>query len=218
MTGLSVDTELLPPALYPEWEQLIARLVAAGYAGEFAVLGAGASAVVLTDGARALKVARRGGEDLVAKEHDYLTSMQTTSVAEHLPHPMAYDLNAHVLVREVIAGQRGGWGTRGLRDVYERIAAVSREHLWTAPEYKEDSFIVADGGRIVMVDVGFTSRLGEREAEHIEALLDGGYVPSEQEARDVAWGLRMDAGKYITQARAAAVQARLEALLGKDLS
>lgn len=217
MTGLAVDTELLPEALYPEWEQLSARLVAAGYAGEFKVLGAGMTSIVLTDGERALKVARLGAEETIADEHEYLVAMQP-ELAAHFPAPIGFDSVAHVLVREVIEGRRGGWGTRGLREVYEHVVRASRANQWTEPEYKEDSFIITDSGRIVMVDVGFANRIGERHAQHIEALLDGGHVPTEQDARDWAWGLRMDAPKYITPERAAVIQARLEALVGKDLS
>jgi len=217
--GVRVDAETLDTRLRAEWPLIVARLDAAGYDGDFEVLGAGMTSVVLmgADGL-AYKVAREGAARMLADEFDFLQTMHRTEAAPHLPTPVRFDPVASVLVREAVSGVVGRWGTRGLRDVFERIARVARENGWTAPEYKESSFVTADDGRVVMIDVGFANRLGFRLVAYVLALLDSGTPISAQEARDYAWALRMDASDGLTDpAMAAALQARLEQLVGQKL-
>jgi hypothetical protein len=212
------DLDLMPALIRAEWPLVQARLESLGLTGEFRYLGAGASAVVLLGPeGDAYKVARSEfAIEMLSAEYEYLTSMQESAVGASLPRPLGFQNG--VLVREGIPGRAGGWGTRGLRELYDRIVAESRAREWTAPEFKEDSFIITDDGRIVMVDVGYANPIGNRHARKVEDRLDAGELFTEREARDAAWGLRMDAADgLVSPARARALQARLEALVGRSL-
>lgn len=212
------DFDLMPGLIRDEWPLVQARLESLGLTGEFRYLGAGATAVVLLGPeGNAYKVARSEfATEMLSTEYEYLTSMQGSDVGGALPRPMGFQNG--VLVREGVPGRAGRWGTRGLRELYERIAAESRAHEWTPPEFKEDSFIVTDDGRIVMVDVGFTNRTGNRHADYVEAQLEAGEHFTERDARDAAWALRMDAAdELVSPMRARELQARLEALVGRSL-
>lgn len=225
LDDIALTNEEALPLSPVEWAAIESRLEGAGYSGDFEILGAGMTAIVLLgpDGS-AYKVARPNTfEDrnarMLADEYDFLKTLGKTDAAPHLPHAYAFDRKAGVLVRDAVAGDPGRWGTRGLREVFEKIQLAARANLWSAPEFKEDSFVVGSDGVPVMVDVGFASRLGHRLADHVEDLIADGFDFTEREARDFAWALRMDAMDGLVSAeRVAAVQRKLEAIVGKDLA
>lgn len=200
-----------------ELPELVARLDAAGYDGDYEILGAGQTAVIFFDPltSRVLKVARsEESRFMLLDEYEFLTAMQGTSAAKLVPQVYDFDPVAGVLVREGIEGRPGGWGTRGLRDLYEEIVRVARLQDWSAPEYKEDSFIIRDDGSIVMVDVGFTGRFGQRLAAHIrEALLS---PMSIHRAQQFAYELRWEVGdKRLTREEANALIVALSEKVGQ---
>lgn len=200
---------------------VLERLDAAGYDGDFKLLGAGMTAVMLlnTRTGEGLKVAHDSfGARILFGEYEFLTSMVDSPVAKHLPEVYAFDPSAGVLVREAVAGRVGTMSTPGLFEVYERITREARKRHWTKPEYKEDSFVVEPDGNIVMVDVGFTNAIGPRLAAKIEAVLESGQDISIAQAEDWAWELRMDVSDGVLPAtRADEIRSRLEQRVGKSL-
>lgn len=204
--------------------RVVARLNAAGYDGDFDVLGAGMTSVVLRDLATgyAFKVVW-APEDatslaLVADEYEFLVSLENSRVAALLPRVYQFDALAGVLVREGIEGRPGGWGTRGLREVYDAITEEAKRYGWTRPEFKEDSFIVRDDGSIVMVDVGFAQRTGARLVRYVESVLGSSVVHPRRFYADLAFALRMDAADKLIPARVAMeLQARMEQITGGSL-
>lgn len=194
----------------------VERLAAAGYSGEFELLGIGMTGVVVLDPSTgvALKVARHGGADLesIADEYEFLVSLADSPVAAYLPQPVSWD-PVGIMTRETIEGRPGGWGTKGLRDVYDAIVKEARARDWSHPEFKENSFIIREDGSIVMVDVGFANRLGMRFVAWVEAKLEGGFVPTAADVENFSFNLRMDASNgLLPQEVADAMQARLKAL------
>lgn len=217
------DVSYQPEVVQAELPAIIDRLNAAGYDGDFQILGAGMTSVVLLDEAtgRAFKVARHlpGDAAMIADEYDFLTSLVHTDAVAFLPDAFSYDPEAGVLVREGIEGRAGGWGTRGLREVYDVIVKAARQAGWSHPEFKENSFVIRDDGTIVMVDVGFSQRIGPRFVAWLEDQLASGAQFKADQLRTFAFNLRMDAADGLTPpAVAEALQARMEEIAGTSLA
>lgn len=215
------DVEYAHEVVRAALPDILKRLDAAGYSGDFKLLGAGMTAVVLykPNTGEALKVARDSfGARMLAGEYEFLTSMADSAVAKNLPEVHAFDPAAGVLMREAVVGRVGTPSTPGLFDTYERITREARKRHWTKPEYKEDSFVVEPDGNIVMVDVGFANPIGPRLAANIEAALDSGQIISVAQAEDWAWEMRMDVQDGVLPAAwAAEIKSRLEQRVGKSL-
>ena len=219
---IAEDVRDQPEVIQAELPEIIARLNAAGYDGDFRILGSGMTGVVLLDEAtdRAFKVARhfQGNAEMISDEYDFLSSLAESEAAPLLPDAFSYDAHAGVLVREGISGRAGGWGSRGLREAYDVIVKAARAAGWSHPEFKENSFVIRDDGSIVMVDVGFAQRIGMRFVRWLEGRLGSGVHFKDGELRGYAYNLRMDASDgLIPPGVAAALQARMEEIAGTSL-
>lgn len=214
------DVEYLHASVRAELPRILARLNAAGYDGDYDVLGAGMTSVVLRDRRTgyALKVARdAAGAETITDEYEFLVSLEGTSAAKYLPAVYQFDALAGVLVREGVEGRPGSPMTRGLQDVFEVIVESAKRAGWTRPEFKENSFIVREDGSIVMVDVGFALRTGHRLVAYVERVLSSP-VKQRRVYADLAWALRMDAADGLIPVRIATeLQARMEAITGDSL-
>ena len=97
--------EYQPDIIQAELPSIVERLNAAGYDGDFEILGAGMTSVVLLDQAsqRAFKVARHLPVDLnaISDEYDFLVSLRNTVAAPYLPEAFSFDIHAGVLVRDI---------------------------------------------------------------------------------------------------------------------
>lgn len=149
------------PAVRDVVLELAERAVAAGAdPSRLEYVGAGMEGVTFRDGKRAFKVSR--GERSLRNEADALSALRD---ADHpnVPRFYAYYPDLEVIVRQHIDGHPGGWGhQRQLHDVYLDISEVLHHADFSAPEYKEDSFVIDDRGHAYMVDLGFAYPIGKR--------------------------------------------------------
>jgi hypothetical protein len=163
-------------------------------------VGAGMEGIIFEDKTgRAYKVKRKpkGASSAFKKERtmrneaEALKSLEGTPAAKFVPKMHKYDEKNDVLVRDKVEGRPGGWGTRGLREAYEVIVAELKKRDWSAPEYKEDSFIVDESGQNPkMVDVGFVHPRGKREIAYVQRTLDAAQSKGDIDLLDVGFSIR----------------------------
>jgi hypothetical protein len=73
-----------------------------------------------------------------------------------------------------VEGSSGVWGDDAkLRKLHHKIWDVMIPRGWTAPEYKEDSYIIRPSGQAVLVDISMVMRVGENLAGWTEDVLEG---------------------------------------------
>lgn len=138
------------------------RAVAAGAdAKKLRYVGAGAEGIVFRQGDKAFKVARTRGRKL---------EMEAAAIEALSGHPNApkfhkYDAENDVLVREHVEGKPGGWSDADkLHKVHEELGKKLKGAELTAPEFKEDSFVITPDGTPKLVDAGFVNPTGSRAA------------------------------------------------------
>lgn len=158
-------------------------------------VGAGMEGIIFEDkSGKAHKVGRPSKRKLggVRNEAEAIESLQGTPAAKFIPKFYKYDRGHDVLVRGKAEGRPGGWGTKGLREAYEVIAAELKKQDWTSPEFKEDSFIVdEDGKNPVMVDVGLLQPIGKRSAKRMDETIGDAKGPDDFKMVDVGFEIRM---------------------------
>ena len=87
------------------------------------------------------------------------------------PKVYKYDEKENVIVRDYIDGTPGAWGNaKMLHSLYDEIVGILKEEGFTAPEFKENSFIVTSKGRAFIVDVGFVHLRGKRLAQALRKI------------------------------------------------
>jgi hypothetical protein len=82
---------------------------------------------------------------------------------------------------------------------------------WSAPEYKDDSYVYARGRGWVLVDASMPHRVGSRLAARAGEVLAGKRFYNTRPA-DLAWEIRMESGRTIPPATAERLSERLLAL------
>jgi hypothetical protein len=135
-------------ALGAELDEAAVRAARAGAKGGLEYQGAGATGIVFCDDrGNAFKVARRGREDSVAEEAEWLTkAAQVPGAREHVARNTRYDKKHDVLVRECVRGMTGTpRQTSKLFDIHKDIRAAMGPYGWLSPEFKEDSYVMARG-------------------------------------------------------------------------
>lgn len=155
------------------------RAIAAGaHPGSLRYMNAGAEGVLFRDQTgRVFKVGRHHGKrDIwgdVARNHLESEADAGRVLAEHGLAPRVHDYNREhdVIVRDHVDGRQGAWSdSRRLQDVHEKVTAALDAEGFTRPEFKEDSYVVGDGGDAKLVDVGFTHPKGKRLAAKLRAM------------------------------------------------
>lgn len=133
--------------------------------------------IVFQDGRFAYKVGR--GKHTLRDEAEALQAVSRLSPL--VPRFRRYDSAQRVLVREFVQGRVGQWYGSGpaLRQAYEQLEPLFRQADFTAPEWKEDSFVIADNGRPVMVDLGFARPVGKRGVRRLYERLNGPLFPDD---------------------------------------
>lgn len=186
-----------------ELPDVVDRALKSGAIPPLTYAGAGASGVVLCDARGiAYKVGRGRAEhayQILEAEAEFLLDARNTEIRDRVAAIRAWHPTRTVIERECIRGYPASWGTRGIRDAYERIVHVMRPLGWGGPEYKENSFVVEeDTGRIVLVDAGHVVRLGSKLLQYIERALDG-RQPYREPWSDLHWQLRQDIREGLVQ-------------------
>lgn len=180
--------------------------------------GIGMTAVVFCD-RRGIgyKVARHPEQainrTMIAEEAEWL---RTASAAPELRGKIArlrhHHSRASIIERECIFGDSIGWRRRDTRrEVHQEIAHVMRRYGWSAPEFKDDSYIYTSGRGWVLVDASMPHRTGSRLAARAGETLKGHRFHNERPS-DLAWEIRMEAGKTLPEKLAMRLSERLLAL------
>ena len=130
-------------------------------------VGAGGEGMIFADGqGRAYKVSRHRSKarpDQLRNEAEAMMALADSPVAHMVPKVHGYDETHDVISCDMIQGASAGWGqSRKMHEAYTKIAAELSKRGWGAPEFKEDSFIVPQGGGDpIMVDMGFVHPKGK---------------------------------------------------------
>lgn len=181
-----LDTQYIPKSIEPEVHGAFDRAVQAGAPLPLSYVGAGMYGIVFCDEAgHAWKVARFSELatenhraymlEKFAEEYEWLRDAEGTSIERNVSKVYAIHPDPIVLERECVPGSPGTWadGTR-LSHLHRRIGKVMEvERGWTAPEFKEDSYVIRPDGTAVLVDTSSVHRLGMNLAGWIEDVLDG---------------------------------------------
>jgi hypothetical protein len=179
-----------------QFPDAVARTLAAGALSPLEFLGAGMTSIVFCDAAgQGFKTARHlASEGMLADEAEWLaTAGQIPGVQDHVARLTAYDPDLAVIERECVRGKRGTWamGTK-LRDLHVRIQTAMLPYGWTAPEYKEDSYVVARGRGPILVDASMPHRVGRRLVEYALDVLAGRRPTGPREFEDLAFSIRIE--------------------------
>jgi len=161
----------------PDWALIdvvktILRTARAGAALPIEFMGVGMTGVVYCDArGLAFKVSRRPTADAIeffAREAAFLeAAAQVPFVKDHVARLVAWRPDLGVIVRECPRGPYGfnyGRGKRSLHELHETIDRLMRPYGFSAPEFKEDSYVIVRGRGPVLVDAGFAHAIGRRTA------------------------------------------------------
>jgi hypothetical protein len=178
-------------------------------------MGAGMSGIVFGD-ARGVgfKVGRfhnsLSARRMIEEEAEWLAAASTVpQIRSFVARFRAYHPDQAVIERECVRAQRPGrWPTDTRWDRMQQIKAAMRPYGFGEPEYKEDSFVYAQGRGYVLVDASMPLKMGSRlvgqAAQHLAGKRSAG-----RDAEDLAFALRMEAGRTIPTARALRLAERL---------
>lgn len=201
---MDISTDILenfrdiPNFIVPEIKDSLARAMKAGAPPPLRYAGAGMYGVVFADRwERAWKVARITDFsaqyrdslfmlDSVTAEYEWLRAAAQSEISRHVPEAYAMYAEELVLEREYIPGHPGTWAAmKELSDLHDKIQAAMLPRGWTAPEFKENSYIKTSGGTWVLVDISMAMRVGMNLAGYVEDVLAG--RPSHESWRDLAF-------------------------------
>jgi len=202
-------------ALGSELDEAAQRARAAGAVGDLEYQGAGATGIVFCDQRQvAFKVARRGREDSVAEEAEWLTkAAQVPGVREHVARGTRYNKKHDVLVRECVRGPSGTPGqTSKLFDLHKGIRKGMAPYGWLSPEFKEDSYVLARGRGPVLVDASSALRVGSELVRYAQDVLaNRRQLKGYERLEDIAFAVRQERGGSIPAAVADKLLAKLRA-------
>jgi len=189
MSGSLPEGLILPehvrPSVRPYIPEAYGRAIRAGARPPLIYVGAGQYGIVFCDEeGHAWKVARIQADapashrlfmlESVASEYEFLRDAAKTEMARNIAKVYAIHPEELVLERECVNGRPGGWAEDSkLRNLHHRIWDAMIPAGWTAPEFKEDSYIIRPDGQPVLVDISMVMRVGENLAGWIEDVLDG---------------------------------------------
>jgi hypothetical protein len=213
ITNRSEISDRTVSALGNELDEAAHRAKAAGAVGDLEYQGAGATGIVFCDQHQtAFKVARRGREDSVAEEAEWLTkAAQVPGVREHVARGTRYDKKHDVLVRECVRGPSGtSRQTSKLFDLHKDIRKGMSSYGWLSPEFKEDSYVLARGRGPVLIDASSAVRVGSELVRYAQDVL-AARRPQTERLEDIAWAVRQERGSSIPIAVADKLLAKLRA-------
>lgn len=201
-----------------ELENAEQRARAAGATGKLEFIGAGMTGIVFCDGReRAYKVARHGGKvaPMLADEAEMMRlAAKMPGVGKNIARGVRFDGKHGVLVRECVRGKVGGWkdGAK-LRALHERIGKELEPYGYTAPEYKEDSYVIARGRGPVLVDASMAHKVGRVLVKDVLDVLNKrrALTPERHERlTDLAFALRIERDRTVPRAIADRLLRRLK--------
>ena len=170
--------EFVPTIVRSELPDTTKRAMEAGAKPPLEFMGAGMTSIVFCD-AQGIgwKVGRReSSRPTLREEAEWLfDASKVPYVKDHVAKIRAFHEGPIVIERECVQGQAGRWGMWGdnTYDVHEEIRKRMKPAGWTAPEYKQDSYVMTKDRGWVLVDASMPTRLGHKLVEKIEGLMDG---------------------------------------------
>lgn len=199
-----------------------ARALRAGARPPLTFVGMGMTGVVFEDArGRGFKVGRRLSPEnrkALSDEADWLRVASTVpEIRGRVARFGRYHRALNVIEREhVKSGVRPTWspkraGRQDRWELHETIGRAMRRHGWSAPEFKEDSYVFAPGRGWVLVDASLAHRVGSRLAARAGEVLRGVRFSGDSPS-DLAWEIRMESGKTIPPHIAERLSDRLLAL------
>jgi hypothetical protein len=182
----------VPGAIAGEMRSAVARAVAAGAAPRLEFIGAGMTGIVLSDGKYAYKVARHDPGVLAEEAEWFVDAARTPFVKDHVPKHVRWNAQHGVLVRDFVDGRPGRWGDESrLFDLHRAMEKHMLKAGWSMPEFKGDSYIIAENGHPILVDGSLPSRVGKNLVRYVEDALAGRRTPRESMS-DLAFALRRE--------------------------
>lgn len=182
MPGLT-NRELIPHYVGIEMPDAYLRALTAGAKLPLEYVGAGMYGIVLCDkNDHAWKIARLAGTDRdeefmlesAASEYEWLRDAAGTSIAKNVAKVYRLHPEEIILERECVRGRAGGWNDgKALSKLHHEIYEVMEKEGWTAPEFKENSYVIKDDGTPVLVDISMAMRVGMNLAGWVEDVLNG---------------------------------------------
>lgn len=203
-------------ALAPEIENIIERALAAGATPPLDFVGAGMTAAVFCDAkGKGYKVARNERTySMLSEEAEWLyVANQIPVVQDHVARFGRYHDKLGVIERECVAGKRAGWkDSRRVHDMMDFFKQAMMPYGWSAPERKEDSFIITRDRGLVLVDASMPHRVGRNLVQYTLDILNGKRRRGPYETNeDLAFSIRMESGSTIPPEVADRVLSKLNA-------
>ena len=197
-----------------EVEAAALRAIAAGARVPLTFVGMGMTGTVFTDRSKnlAYKVARHPTSDMVAEEAEWFRdARRVPAMRDLIPGKVRWDAQNRVLIRRYVRGRPGSWGdATKLYDIHGKIQETMLPHGWTAPERKEDSYVVSGGSegrdswragdftKATLIDASMPHRVGKGLVKYA---LD---VAAGRRPHDDVWGRRLeDIAYYVYRERIA---------------
>lgn len=198
------NLEHAPSRYQGEVRSAAARALRAGARAPLEYIGMGMTGVVFCDArGRGFKVGRRDSpvhRKMLSEEAEWLSVAATVpEIRAHVPRFYRYHRRENVIERECLRAQeRRGYHTPRVDryTMHERIDRAMRAHGWSSPEFKDDSYVFSPGRGLVLVDASMPHRVGKRLAARAAEVLRGARFFDESPS-DLAWALRMEAGKSL---------------------
>lgn len=182
--GLKTSLDYISRPIRQEIPEVFARAIRAGAEPPLDYVGAGMYGIVFCDDlGHAWKVMRleSGAErerafqlENAAEEYEWLRDAAYTSIAGNVAQVYAIHPEEIVLERECVDGRPGVWADdQRLNSLHGKIEKVMLPLGWTAPEFKEDSYIIRPDKTPVLVDISMAQRVGMNLAGWIHDVLEG---------------------------------------------
>lgn len=194
----------VPAHIRPEIQAAVGRALEAGAPAPLTYVGVGMYGIVLCDVENhAWKVARWTGNgegsrqfilDEVASEYEWLRDAARSPISGNVAKVYAIHPEQLALERECVAGRPGGWADdKRLGDLHTKIERAMIPLGWTAPEFKENSYIIRDDGTPVLVDISQAQRVGMNLVGYVKDVLEGKRATHDS-WRDLAFYLLREMG------------------------
>lgn len=188
--GLESDLSTIPEYVTREIPEAFERAIRAGARPPLEYVGAGMYGIVFCDRVgHAWKVMRLGGNERsgitdemghefqfenLAQEYEWLRDAADTKIAANVAEIYAIHPDELTLERECVEGRPGSWSDdKKLHELHGKIEKAMIPIGWTAPEFKENSYIIRPDGRPVLVDISMAQRVGMNLAGWVKEILDG---------------------------------------------
>lgn len=205
MAVRALTSGYVPAGYQADVRNAAARALRAGARAPLEYIGIGMTGVVFCDArGRGFKVGRRDtptNRKMLSEEAEWLATATTVpEIRANVPRFYRYHRRLNVIERECLRAQdrRGRYHTPRLdrHELHQRIDRAMRRHGWSAPEFKDDSYVFSPGRGLVLVDASMPHRVGRRLAARAAEALRGTRFFDESPS-DIAWALRMEAGKSL---------------------